>query len=110
MSLFNGIDWTQVGGATTAAGVVLSGVYQLWRSIRRLFTDLQRERTAQLTALKSHMDTTFAKHEAKDQERHEENLQRFAEINVTLARNGINGVNSHAPPAIRKTAKRKAAG
>lgn len=89
------IDWNQVGGAFTAAAIVLAGLRKLWNAIKKQFTSLvttlDEKRTGQLKGLKDHVDNTFAKHEALDQRRHEENIERFAEINKTLRDNGLNG-------------------
>ena len=39
---------------------------------------------------------TIAKHELIDQRRHEENLENFSDIRISLARHGINGSGQQA--------------
>lgn len=92
------IDWGQAGGALTAAGVVVGAIARLWTSIRNKFDSMDAKREAQFNDIKTHVLETFARHEKLDQERHEDNLGRFGDIRVALARLGYRNGNGNAEP------------
>jgi hypothetical protein len=59
----------------TIIGAVWTGTWQLSREMQSVRRD---------------NDVAMDRHETKDQSRHEENLQRFSKINISLAK--LNGV------------------
>lgn len=78
------IDWGQIGGATTAAGVVLGGLFRLWGAIKKRFDHVEITRTQQIEAVKMHNESMLAQHEVKDSQRHDDNLGQFKDINKEL--------------------------
>ena len=78
------IDWGQIGGAATAAGVVVGAIMRLWGAIKKRLDRVELTRTAQIEALKTHSETMLEKHEEKDSERHDANLGQFKDINKEL--------------------------
>jgi hypothetical protein len=86
----------QVGGALTAAGVVVGAIVRLWGAIKKKFDGLDDRREAQFKGLKDdfkglkdELVGAFNKHEQLDQRRHEDNLYKFSDIRVALARAGF---------------------
>ena len=78
------VDWGQIGGAATAAGIVVGAILRLWGAIKRRFDDVEKTRTAQISDLKSHGEAMLTLHEQKDTERHYANLEQFKDINKEL--------------------------
>lgn len=96
------IDWGQVGGAATAAGVVVGALLRLWGAIKKRFDRVEVSRTKQMAELRTHGEAMLAEHEVQDKARHVDNLSQFKDINRELVymgkalvalgwRNGSNG-------------------
>ncbi len=81
-----------MGGAIMQFAVPL-GVFGWWLSGRfRNIEERQREQIERLAKEgREHLD----KHEEKDGERHEDNLERFRTISVSLARLGASNGSGH---------------
>ena len=80
---------SQIEGAVTAGGVVASGLYTLWRSIRHKLEKQDEARETRLTKLESNVIGAFKEHELLDQSRHTDNLKAFEQIRMLLARKGL---------------------
>jgi|GEM_PF-7127650 hypothetical protein len=75
--------WIALGGfVLTAIGGIFGALLVPWR-LRGWLGD-------QFDATRKMFNDTMKSHEDKDQERHEENLERFARIRIALAKAGIN--------------------
>lgn len=74
-----------VGGSTATALITALG---LGFKIRGWLSTIQVDRIQALSDLKDDLHGLIDRHEQKDQERHEENLGRFATVNERLARLG----------------------
>lgn len=70
-----------IAAAAAAGGAAAAAVGVAWRLRGWLAAQFSASRETFFEAMKSHED--------KDQARHEENLERFANIRIALARHGI---------------------
>jgi len=84
----------QIGGALTAGGMVAGAILRLWGAIKKKFDGLDERRETQFKELKDGLLGAFNKHEELDQRRHEDNLKKFGDIRVALARGGYKGNGS----------------
>lgn len=92
----------QIGGALTAGGVAVGAVLRLWGAIKKKFDALDDKRESQFNVLRADLVGAFNRHEELDQRRHEDNLRKFGDIRVGLARIGYRGSagngNEGTPP------------
>lgn len=65
---------------------IFAGIYAIVHRVKKYFGDAQVERAAQITQIGSDMKALLDTHEAKDAERHSENVERFGEMGERITR------------------------
>lgn len=90
------LEWaTRVGGPVAGAmglGWWLSGRFRnLEIAANTRFRELEKAGQDRLEKIVEAFRVSISSHEALDQMRHEQNLAKFTDISVTLARAGLNG-------------------
>lgn len=89
----------QIASVVTAGGITLGGLVRLWGAIKKKFDTMDAKRETQFTALQGQVLGLFSKHEELDQRRHEDNLVKFSDIRVALARAGLKSNGNGGKPA-----------
>lgn len=85
----------QIASVVTAGGITLGGLVRLWGAIKKKFDTMDAKRETQFTSLQ----TQLSKIEELHQRRHEDNLFKFSDIRVALARAGLKTNGNGGKPA-----------
>ncbi len=80
-----------IAQTTIAIGVIVAGFWTVLKTISRKFEKQDEKREIKLSELEKNILSAFSKHEFLDQRRHEDNLVRFGDIRVILAKLGYKG-------------------